>query len=283
MNILVTLDKNYLRPLCVMLASLFINHPGESFDIYLITDDLTDEMLSGISRMCQRFDSRLHRIEADASSFSSAPTLRYYSRAMYYRLLAADLLPDTLSRIIYLDPDILIVNSLRPLYDMDMSDCLYAACIHKGLIPLSTPVNKIRLSTYEAEGYFNSGMLLMNLPEIRSRVHAHDIFAYTEKNQHLLVLPDQDILNGLYGDQILPVEESLWNYDARKYNEYRLSSSGEMDMDWVMQHTAILHFCGKRKPWHKQYIGRFSALYKHYMALTERCLPQESACLRSAD
>ena len=36
--------------------------------------------------------------------------------------------------------------------------------------------------------------------------------------------------------------------------------------------TAILHFCGKRKPWNKAYVGRFGVLYKHYMQLAARCM-----------
>ena len=73
-----------------------------------------------------------------------------------------------------------------------------------------------------------------------------------------------------YEAALYPVEESLWNYDARRFDRYQLASQGEMDMDWVMDHTAVLHFCGKRKPWHKTARGRFSALYKHYQRLLER-------------
>lgn len=62
--------------------------------------------------------------------------------------------------------------------------------------------------------------------------------------------------------QILGVDDSLWNYDARRFDRYLLLSQGERDMDWVMDHTAILHFCGKRKPWNHSYQGRFSALYQ---------------------
>ena len=40
MNILVTLDKNYLSPLKVMLTSLLLNNPNECFEIYIATDDL---------------------------------------------------------------------------------------------------------------------------------------------------------------------------------------------------------------------------------------------------
>ena len=45
-------------------------------------------------------------------------------------------------------------------------------------------------------------------------------------------------------------------------------------MNWVMAHTSILHYCGKRKPWHRRSSGRFTPLYKHYMQLTSRLCGQ---------
>jgi len=270
MNILFTLDRNYLTPLRVTLTSLFINNPNEAFDIYIAADGFTQEDHSSIHSLCARFHAAYHPVAVEETWFKSAPTLRYYSRAMYYRLLAAKMLPEALERILYLDPDMLVIGSIRPLYETEMGDYLYAACIHKGLVDLSTPVNKIRLSTYETKGYFNSGMLLMNLPRIRETVFPQVIFDYVRENHALLVLPDQDVLNGLYGEHILALDERLWNYDVRRYNEYRISSTGEHALPWVMENTAILHFCGKRKPWHKGSGGRFSALYRHYMQLLKR-------------
>lgn len=271
MNILVTLDRNYLHPLRVMLTSLLINNPNEQFHIFLATDDLSENDLSFVRHLLRRFDSSLHVIYVEDDWFSNAPTIRYYSRAMYYRLLAAQFLPSKLNRILYLDPDMLIINPIRPLYDTPLgSSILYGACIHEELVNISGPVNRIRLSTYETDGYFNSGMLLMNLPNIRRIVRPQDVFDYAEKNRQILVLPDQDILNGLYGGWIQALDETRWNYDARKYKEYLISSGGEKDMNWVMENTSILHFCGKRKPWHKGNSGRFTALYKHYIQLADR-------------
>lgn len=270
MNILLTLDRNYLLPLRVLLTSLLISNPDEHFDFYIAADGFTAEDHACLERLCTRFSAVYHPVIMDDSLFSHAPTLRYYSRAMYYRLLAAQILPDHLDRILYLDPDMLVIGPLRPLYDTDMGENLYAACIHKGLVDLSTPVNKIRLSAYDAEGYFNSGMLLMNLPRIRANVFPQVIFDYVRKNQALLVLPDQDILNALYGEFILELDEERYNYDARRYREYLLRSSGSHDTAWVMQHTAILHFCGRKKPWHSGAGGRFFMLYHHYLQLAHR-------------
>mgnify|MGYP001638918580 CR=1 FL=1 len=265
MNIFVTLDRNYLGPLRTMLSSLFFNNPGEAFQIYAAADGFQDADWKGLSALCARSGSALHPISLRDEWFASAPTVRYYSRAMYYRLLAAQMLPDSLDRILYLDPDILVINSVRPLYEVDFGDSLYAAAMHRGLIGISGPLSKIRLPNYDADEYYNSGVLMMNLARLREEISPEEIFAYAERYRAALILPDQDILNGLYASRILPVDEVLWNYDARKYESYRIASQGEATLDWVIAHTALIHFCGKNKPWAPSYRGRFAALYKHYM------------------
>lgn len=265
MNIFLTLDRNYLPPMRVLLTSLFVNNPGERFHIYIA--GLEEGDLAAPRALCERFGAEISLLEVDDSLFAAAPTVRYYARAMYYRLLAGQLLPETIDRALYLDPDMLVIGPLRDLYDTDMGESLYAACIHRGLVDLSTPVNRARLHTQDAEGYFNSGMLLMNLDAIRTRVHPQDVFDYVDKYRQRLVLPDQDVLNALYSGSILPLDERLYNYDARKYSEYLVASQGTCDMAWVMEHTRILHFCGKKKPWKKTVTGRFLALYRHYMVL----------------
>ena len=91
-----------------------------------------------------------------------------------------------------------------------------------------------------------------------------------EQHGKELILPDQDLLNALYSQRILPLEDVLWNYDARNYSNYLLRSGGQWDLRWVMEHTAILHFCGKEKPWKAKYVHRFGILYLHYLQIARR-------------
>ena len=132
MNILVTLDRNYLQPLRVMLGSLYLNNPGETFEIYLVGDGLQAQDWEELERQCARRGA-LHPVTVPEDLFAAAPVVRYYSRAMYYRLLAAQLLPAELDRVLYLDPDILVINPLRPLYDTNLEGKLMAASVHRGL------------------------------------------------------------------------------------------------------------------------------------------------------
>jgi lipopolysaccharide biosynthesis glycosyltransferase len=263
-NILVTIDSNYVLPLKVMLNSLFINNPQVSFDIYIIHSDLSNEVLEDLNRQSSRHGAKILPVFIGSSVFSAAPVFKHFTKAMYYRLLAFKLLPESLDKVLYLDPDILVINPIDRLYNIDLTGCLFAAASHTMLTPLTKQINKLRLKTGETQDYYNSGVLLMNLELLRSTVNVDEIFKYAEEHRMELLLPDQDILNGMFGKHILSLDDSLYNYDARKGNTYYISSLGVKDLDWVLKNTVILHFCGKQKPWQKGYISRFAALYKHY-------------------
>ena len=200
-----------------------------------------------------------------------------YPREMYYRLLAGQMLPEGISRIIYLDPDTLVINPLRPLWETDMKGCMFAAAAHTGKTELANNVNRLRLGT--DHDYYNSGVLLMDLERCRRNISAGELFDFVRTHRHELVMPDQDLLNAMYGGSILPLDDALWNYDARNYNNYMLRSSGGQNVRWVMQNTAILHFCGKAKPWKPNYMYRFGLLYQHYEQLAERSwIPGAARC-----
>ena len=62
-------------------------------------------------------------------------------------------------------------------------------------------VNRFRLGT---EGdYYNSGVLLMDLERCRNEIHTEELFDYVSNHGDELILPDQDILNALYGGRVL--------------------------------------------------------------------------------
>lgn len=270
--ILTTLDQNYLPQLQVLLTSLYINNQKEVFSLVLIHSSIPDEALAPVQRQCEAYGYSFLPICVDDTLFQGAPITRQYPKEMYYRLLAAQILPETVRRVIYLDPDILIINPIRPLWETDLKGNLFAAAAHTGKTELVNSVNQLRLGT--EQDYYNSGVLLIDLEAGRREIDPGEIFRYVEKHRKELILPDQDILNAMYSQRILPLEDVLWNYDARSYSNYLVRSGGKYDLNWVMAHTVIVHFCGKQKPWKPKYIHRFGILYQHYMQLTKnRFLP----------
>jgi len=267
-RLLVTLNKGYVPQLCILLTSIYLNNPGEMIELYLLYNELPEECKARIIQYCSRFGSKFFPIRTDDYLFHDAPVSKRYPKEMYFRLLAPHLLPHHIQRVLYLDPDILVINPLRPLWEIDLQGRLFAAAAHTGKTELANNVNRIRLKT--AHDYFNSGVLLMDLSAGRKEIVLDELFHYVAEHENILLLPDQDVLNALYGDRIFPVDDALWNYDARNYNNYLLRSSSVYDVNWVMGHTAILHFCGKAKPWKPGYFYRFGVLYLHYMNLAEK-------------
>ena len=266
--LLTTLDQNYLPQLQVLLTSLSLNNPGEIFSLHLLHSSIPEKALSAVRRQCEEYGYSFSPVRVDDALFQGAPVTRQYPKEMYYRLLASHLLPESVQRVLYLDPDTLVINPLRPLWETDLAGNLFAAAAHTGKAALVSGVNQLRLGT--ERDYYNSGVLLMDLNAGRRAIEPQAVFRYVALHRKELVLPDQDVLNALFSEQILPLNDLVWNYDARNYRSYLLCSGGVCDLQWVMAHTAILHFCGKEKPWKPKYIHRFGILYQHYAQLTRR-------------
>lgn len=264
-SILVTIDANYIKPLKVMLKSLFVNNPGQDFRIFLMHSRLNPAEVNEIEEYIGRNGHSLSEVKINDECFSDAPTLKHWTKEMYYRLLAFKYLPIDLDRILYLDPDILVINPIHTLYNTDLSGWMYAAAYHDVL--LATEINRLRFREYDIKAYFNSGVLLMNLDMLRERVNEQEIYDFVRKHRNVLILPDQDILNSLYSQEIKKLDEFLYNYDVRYYRYRHIVSKRKLSMDYIINNTVILHFCGKRKPWHKNYSGAFHSLYKHYEKL----------------
>ena len=146
-DLLVSLDENYLPQLRVMLYSASLNNPGVNFRVFLLHRGFSAEQLSSLSRQLEALDMELRAVRVDERLFESAPVMKQYPQEMYYRLLAAQLLPEDMDRIIYLDPDILVINPLTPLWRLDMGGKLFAAAAHTGMTELANNVNRLRLGT----------------------------------------------------------------------------------------------------------------------------------------
>lgn len=265
-NILVTIDANYLKPLQVMLKSLFLSSPSEIFQIFLMHSCLSPSEVNEIDTFVRYNGHSLFEIKIDERCFCDAPLTKHYPKEMYYRLLAFRFLPAQLDRILYLDPDILVINPIKELYYTDLSGWMFAAAFHD--ILLAKEINRPRFRKYDIKEYFNSGVLLMNLDILREQVDEQEIYNFIEENKNNLILPDQDILNSLYSKRIKKLDEFLFNYDVRYFKSRQIVAKKRLSMDYIINNIVILHFCGRRKPWHNNYSGAFHSLYKHYEKLT---------------
>ncbi|AIG66192.1 glycosyltransferase family 8 protein [Weissella tructae] len=269
-DLLFTIDERYMAPLQVALVSIKENNPNQDMRVWIVYESVSEVKIESLRTLTNKLGYDLNVVQVDGSNWSDAPIEDRYPKEMYFRLLAGEILPKEITKVIYMDPDILVINSIRELWDLDMGEYMLAAATHTGVIDVTTPINKVRLDI--KHGYYNSGIMVINLEKAREIVRWADISDVIQEHGNMLLLPDQDILNYLYGKYAIEIPDEKWNYDARMYTRYLTASLGERDIHWVMENTVVLHFCGKPKPWDKKHDNRFTGLYLDYLKKTSRMM-----------
>ncbi|WP_125686363.1 glycosyltransferase family 8 protein [Levilactobacillus fujinensis] len=273
-NLLVTLNAGYLAPLKVMLYSVHANNPDEQIHLWLVHASLTATEVADVQNLTIAFGWQFSNEQVQTDFAGGVPLIKRYPKEMYFRLLSGQILPQSVKRVIYLDPDLLVINPLRSLWELDLNGHMLAAAVHRGVTNLVDSVNQLRLGT--TTSYFNSGVLVIDLDQARAKIRLEDITAMIAEHQSELLLPDQDVLNFLYGSDIVEIPEEIWNYDTRKYLTYQTRSLNQHDIHWVMAHTVILHYCGTPKPWDANSDSKFTGLFLNYQQQLRRLIPKLS-------
>lgn len=255
MNILVTIDKNYIPPLEVMLVSMGeSNREVDSLDIYVAHSNLTDEEMQPLENAAGRFENmHIHSLKVSDSYFDDTPVIERLPKESFYRLIAFDILPQEVERCIYLDPDTYILRSLQPLYDMEMGDCFIAAGSHT--YSWVEKLNHVRLKMGKGTKYINSGIMLMDLKKMREYASVEMVMKYLDENIQKLFLGDQDAMNGLFWEYTMDLDIKLYNMDEKTLKRY------DIHADWAKENTVIVHYNGKYKPWLEGYKGELDVFY----------------------
>lgn len=273
-NILVTLDANYLPYLNVMVTSLLNNNSDCYFHVYLLHSSIQEEEVTQTKNILGT-KGTLVLIGADNIGLERAPITSRYPKEIYYRIFAAGYLPDTIDRILYLDPDIIVNGSIKDLYELPMDGYYFAAASHTGTF--LRKLNEIRLDMDEEALYINSGVMLMNLELLRKEQDIEEVFKFIEKRKNQLILPDQDIISSLYGTKIYALDAFRYNMTE---NLYMLHSPFEkkLDLEWVRENSIIIHYCGRNKPWKENYIGVLDVFYEETVSQMKELTEQKVFC-----
>ena len=262
MNLLVTLNEAYLPHLNTLLFSVLYHNPDTYFTVYLLHTSIREEMTEQ-TKVILGTSGELVMIEAEGHGLDDAPTTDRFPKEMYYRIFAAKYLPEDVDRVLYLDPDIIVNNSLLELYEMPLGDNFFAAASHNG--KLMRLINGFRLGLERGTPYINSGVLLINVKLMRSQQNYEEVLEYIKRKKKKLCLPDQDVISGLYGKRILKLDTNVYNMTDRLYYYDKILGQ-HRDVEWYREHSVIFHYCGKNKPWKEDYSGVFGVFYQETLA-----------------
>lgn len=160
----------------------------------------------------------------------------------------------------------MINGPLEDLYQTPLDGWLFAAASHLGRF--FSAVNRSRLDMEKGSLYINSGVMLFNLERLRREQDEAAVFQYIQTHRDKLLLPDQDIISSLYEGSILPLDPFVYNMTEKLF-ALRPRSEAWLNLNWVREHTVIIHYCGRNKPWKENYIGALGVFYREAAALLE--------------
>lgn len=164
-------------------------------------------------------------------------TRDYFSMTTYFRLFISNLYPQY-NKAIYLDSDIVLLTDVAELYMQDIGDNLVGAVaddiIQQNEVFQEYVEKVVGVASYKT--YFNAGMLIMNLDELR-KTDFQGKFLYLLENVKYSVVQDQDYLNRICKGRVKLLDK-CWNVmpNATK-------NMNEEDIK-------LIHYNYQYKPWH---------------------------------
>ena len=280
LNVVFASDDNYVPFLGVAITSLIKNNQNDfdKINIFILDDMITEENKKRLESLITNPSHVLTFIKTknianlEINIIGLDRNLNMNSFTPYSRLFIASLLPKDINKVVYLDCDALIVDSLKKLWEINI-DGYYCGAVLDGL---NTNIKKY-LGFKLEDNYINTGFLLINLKKWRENNVEEKFIQFMVENQNRYYQHDQGVINNILKDQILILNPKYnlqiyfqtLDYDlARKYTGITEEYYSKEIIDKAKENPLFLHFCGLNydRPWYNKY-HPYRKLYKKYSEL----------------
>ncbi len=254
-------SENFVPYLSVATQSIVENAcASRRYDIIVLTRDISPASMITLTRQVKSDNVGIGFLDVDAALGDiELPHHGHFRPETYYRLLAPQLLPNV-DKAIYLDSDLIVEKDIAGLFDVDVTGYPLAATRDadtigqiEGYDATVGPYLKNELGMRDPHDYFQAGVLLMNLAELRRTVSPEEFLALS--TQRMWRWLDQDVLNRVVNGNYVRVH-MRWNYlmDWQHLRRTHIVSNAPADVraeyEEAAADPAIIHFAGPdNRPW----------------------------------
>jgi lipopolysaccharide biosynthesis glycosyltransferase len=252
-------DDNYALPLSVTVASVLDRLTNRAeVDLFVLDGGIHRDRRARIRRVVRRTGPlvHLHWIDPPGDGNAHLPTRPHTSTAAYRRLSIPEAVPDTFSRCIYLDCDMMAHRSLQRLMDIPFDGNALLACPNVGWEHTFRTDDCIEVARHAGlnpeSRLFNSGLVVLNLEAwrrdnisraVRSCLQNNRARGYTDQRALNVVLCDDWKALDLRWN----VQSSLVHLDAWPASRHKDVMRRRRDA--IVSDPFITHFSGSSKPW----------------------------------
>jgi lipopolysaccharide biosynthesis glycosyltransferase len=207
-------DDAYAMPLAVTVRSLLDNlEAGRSVRLFVLDGGLTPSSRRRLLESWAHDRLDVEWLEPDLALLASVKVSGHIPLASYFRLLAADLVPSSVDRLLYLDSDLVVLTSLADLWSVDLDGHPLGAVQDLNAPYVSRPNGlatwgELRLPADRK--YWNAGVLLLDLARWRREALGKKVLAYVQQNRGRIRWHDQDGLNAVLGGDCRELDHR-WN------------------------------------------------------------------------
>lgn len=255
-NIVFSSDNNYAQYMGVAICSIFENKTSPNpIDIYVLDGGISEDNKIKLNLLVKNYSFKINFVSIDKSSFAHFSLNGGYTQTIYYRIMIPKLLPQ-LSKSLYLDSDIIVINDIFELYRINIENYLLGAVEDSAL----DKTRHRELDIPDNEKYFNSGVLLLNICMWNKFDISEKVIEFIKNNPEKLKYPDQDAINKILCGR--------WYSLHHKYN-YMISDLDKFPFDTnnPKKDVSIIHYT-TQKPWDYYSDNLLNNKYFYYLKKT---------------
>ncbi len=247
-HIVIGIKENFKTHAYIMLYSLLKNNMQRKFFIHILSDNLNISYFKPLEKL---FECRIELYLIDISDIKNL-NFRHIDVSTFYRLKIDQYLPQNLDKVLYLDTDIIVSESIDELLDINFSYNELAAVVE---CKIST--SHLEKIGFKNEKYFNAGMIYFNY----KRCIEEDVFKKALK----LIIKDNDKYNFMDQDVLNKVLKGKLRYISPKWNYGSFFSTSELlGYKEIKGNPVIIHYTGILKPWNYLNTNKYGYLYFKY-------------------
>lgn len=221
MDILYSSSDSYAFLTGISILSLLENNKScDRIHIYIMDNHISAENKDKLVEVVNNYGRQISFVpmpDIEAMTGRNINTGRW-NISTFGRLFMASVLPGNVHKVLNIDCDTIIVDSLTELWKTDISGKVFG-----GISECMNDRYRRNIGKSSGEGYFNGGIVYMNCDEVRKREIENQFVEFIAKYGDSLAYLDQDVLNGVIDEDdklMLPLKYDVLSiYYYTTYNE----------------------------------------------------------------